>query len=61
MASDFTTATYAGLLDLAKHHFKFIRFNEIKDNGRFILWRHDIDCSPHRALHLAKIEYKKKY
>jgi hypothetical protein len=60
MSYDFTIASYTDLLDLAKQHFKFIGYDEITEDERFILWRHDIDCSPNRALQLAKIESQKK-
>ena len=56
---DFTTENYARLLDIAKERFLFINYNEIVDNVRFVVWRHDIDVAPHRALDLAKIEYEK--
>jgi peptidoglycan/xylan/chitin deacetylase (PgdA/CDA1 family) len=56
---DFTTENYSRLLDIAKDRFSFTNFAEIDEEVRFVLWRHDIDCSPHRALDLAKIEYSK--
>jgi hypothetical protein len=59
MFKDFTIHNYDSILDLAQQYFTFISYSEIKSNQRFLLWRHDIDCSPHRALHLAKIEYKR--
>ena len=60
MSNDFTTKTYSELLNLAIENFNFIGYDEIEDNERFILWRHDIDCSPNRALRLAEIENQKK-
>ena len=54
--SDFTEKNYANLLKLAKKNYKFISFNDFKNLDQTVLWRHDIDASPHRAYCLAKIE-----
>lgn len=54
--SDFTENHYIKLLKIAKKNYKFITFNDYKKLDRTILWRHDIDDSPHRAYSLAKIE-----
>ena len=56
---DFTVKNYERILDIAKMRFTFISYNETDDYDKYVLWRHDIDMSPHRALDLAKIEYKK--
>jgi hypothetical protein len=56
---DFTIASYRCLLDIAKTNFEFTDYNCIDDSVRFILWRHDIDYSPHRALRLAEVEYER--
>ncbi|HEX7809048.1 MAG TPA: hypothetical protein VF608_09990 [Thermoanaerobaculia bacterium] len=53
--SDFTEAHYAELLRLAKRRYRFARFTDPHTDGD-ILWRHDIDMSPHRARALARIE-----
>lgn len=59
---DFTISNYMKLIDIARSDFSFIKFREIEEideSLNCVLWRHDIDFSPHRALALAKIEYKK--
>ena len=54
--ADFTEEHYRELLGLAKEHYRFIGFDELDTPGPTILWRHDIDMSPHRALAIAKLE-----
>lgn len=54
--SDFTIAHYSELLLLAKKRYKFIFYDEINNQQSFILWRHDIDFSVHRAYRLAQLE-----
>lgn len=54
--SDFTTSHYRSLLQKAKENYIFSRYHTLDKNSKFILWRHDIDFSPHRALRLAQIE-----
>lgn len=51
---DFTEDNYRKLVKLAHRKYRFLKFEEYKQDG--ILWRHDIDFSVHRALHLAQIE-----
>jgi len=58
-SGDFVVQNYSMLLDVAKDRFPFILFDEVEDNISFVLWRHDIDFSPHRAVALAKIENSK--
>lgn len=53
---DFTEAHYRELLRLAKQHYRFVTFTENQGEERSVLWRHDLDFSPHRALRLARIE-----
>lgn len=56
---DFTEQHYAQLLDFSVIRYKFINYDEIlsfNENKEFMLWRHDVDVSPHRAYALAKIE-----
>ena len=53
---DFTEDNYRKLLGLAKQHYTFVSPDGTDDHDTFIVWRHDIDCSPHRSLSLAKIE-----
>jgi hypothetical protein len=56
--SDFTTSHYKLLLEKAKTRFDFLFFDEVKDNDSFILWRHDVDFSMHRAYRLAQLEHE---
>ncbi|MDP9203658.1 MAG: hypothetical protein M3P26_17275 [Gemmatimonadota bacterium] len=54
---DFTESEYRRLLGLAREGWRFVGFGDWrKEAGQLILWRHDIDFSPHRALKLAQIE-----
>ena len=53
---DFTEAAYAGCVRMARQRWRFIRFTDVPCDGRVVLWRHDVDLSPHRALRLARIE-----
>lgn len=55
--SDFTTSHYRDLIRKAKEkNYIFSRYHSFDKNSKFVLWRHDIDLSPHRALRLAQIE-----
>lgn len=54
--SDFTVDHYRQLLQLAKKRFKFISYPQAKQTKSFVLWRHDVDFSVHRAYRLAKVE-----
>jgi hypothetical protein len=53
---EFTEEGYRELVRLAKERYRFIGFEDYRTEGKVVLWRHDIDLSPHRALALAKIE-----
>ncbi len=53
---DFTEDNYRRLLKIAKKNFQFYHYHDIGNFQRGIIWRHDIDCSVHRALSLARIE-----
>ncbi len=57
---DFTTANYDRLLGIAADSFQFVAYDAIDTlldkRERFVLWRHDVDASPHRARVLAKLE-----
>lgn len=53
---DFTEQSYRKNIRLAKANYQFISFNEYRKPGRNVLWRHDVDLSPHRSLKLAQIE-----
>jgi hypothetical protein len=52
---DFTEDGYRAALDSAAAHWTFEGFGAERDRPH-VLWRHDIDVSPHRALRLAQIE-----
>lgn len=54
--SDFTESNYKKLLKLAKKYYSFKLFGNYI-NSPYVIWRHDLDCSVHRALKLAKIEH----
>lgn len=56
--ADFTTKHYRELIQEAKKKFTFSFFHEIDRKHPFLLWRHDIDFSPHRALRCAQIEHE---
>lgn len=51
----FTEAAYGRLLELAAKNYRFCGFGEGVARP-FVIWRHDVDYSPHRALALAQIE-----
>jgi hypothetical protein len=53
---DFTTSNYVKLLQLTKERYPFHSYAEAKTLDRYVVWRHDVDLSPHRALALARIE-----
>lgn len=53
---DFTLQNYERLLMLI--HADTIFYNEIENQHSFMLWRHDVDFSVHRAAVLAKAEQK---
>lgn len=56
---DFTEKEYERLLNLAASRWRFLSFPEARAAGEnAILWRHDVDFSPHRALRLAQLESK---
>ncbi len=52
-----TSKNYCKILESASKNYKFIKFDEkFNDDEKVILWRHDIDVSPNRALFMAKKE-----
>lgn len=53
---DFTRANYRRLIRLAKRQYRFRTFLDFDHSERFVLWRHDVDFSPHAAVKLARIE-----
>ncbi|MBA3664215.1 MAG: hypothetical protein H0W61_08410 [Bacteroidetes bacterium] len=54
--SDFTTNNYRRLLKIARQKYQFANFTNFENSDNFILWRHDIDFSMHRALKMAQVE-----
>ncbi len=55
---DFTETNYRELVRLAKTKYPFVTYDQLAGAkpDRFVLWRHDIDFSVHRAYALSKIE-----
>jgi hypothetical protein len=57
--NDFATFTEEGfralLRQLKASGYHFARYHEGR-KGRHVIWRHDVDCSMHRAARLAEIE-----
>ena len=57
---DFTEKNFKRLVQLAKTKYPFFTYDQVNpsagEKNRFILWRHDIDFSVHRAHALAGIE-----
>ena len=53
---DFTEEHYRQLLRSAKATYHFAKYDAIPWGTRFVLWRHDLDCSINRAAALAGIE-----
>lgn len=54
--ADFTRDNYRHLLQLAQQSYAFRSYTNFNPQERFVLWRHDVDFSPHGARRLAKIE-----
>ncbi|MCG8545591.1 MAG: hypothetical protein MJE12_15435 [Alphaproteobacteria bacterium] len=52
---DFTESNYRRLLKLAASKYRFVSYGE-EPPEPFVIWRHDIDYSPHRALAFAQAE-----
>lgn len=53
--ADFTEDRYREMLDAARRSYSFEPFGTTSQ-APHVLWRHDVDFSPHRALRLAEIE-----
>jgi hypothetical protein len=53
--ADFTEDRYREMLAAAKRTYSFEPFGTTSQ-APHVLWRHDVDLSPHRALRLAEIE-----
>lgn len=57
-SSKFTEQSYTELLELASEKYCFVDAKDLwLEDRATVLWRHDVDYSPQRALSLAKIEY----
>lgn len=56
--SDFTRSNYRRLINKAKEKYKFRSYYDFNEDDNFIIWRHDIDFSPHAARKLAHIEFE---
>lgn len=54
--SEFTIGKYKKLIATAKDKFTFTDYSTIPWAEKFILWRHDCDCSLNRSFELALIE-----
>jgi hypothetical protein len=54
--SDFTRENYKKLLKIAAAKYNIVTVSDWQNSKATGIWRHDVDCSPHRALDLAKIE-----
>lgn len=55
---DFTIDAYRQYIKIAKEQYRFCFYDECFQESTFLLWRHDVDISAHRAAKLAEIEYK---
>lgn len=57
--SDFTVKQYRELLKKTKSQaYRAIGYNEHSISEKWVIWRHDIDFSPQRALAIARIEHE---
>ncbi len=56
--TDFTTQHYRYLIKKAKENYEFSAYDAFDKKAKFVLCRHDVDLSPHRALRLAEIEFE---
>ena len=54
--SDFTLKRYRHILKEAKKKYVLRTFNNYVDKERFLIIRHDVDCSLHRAKKMAFLE-----
>src|SRR5947208_11960648 len=53
--ADFTEEHYRAILTATRRRYSFASFDERPDTPH-VLWRHDVDLSPHRALAIARLE-----
>lgn len=56
--ADFTIDRYRQLIEVARgNKFIFVAFDDVYPLvGKIVLWRHDVEFSPHAALRMAEIE-----
>lgn len=54
--SEFTQDGYRSLIRTAKERFRFSTYTDFNRDEKFVLWRHDLDYSVHKALEIAQIE-----
>lgn len=54
--SDFTLDNFRRLVRLANLNYEFRRFTDFDRAEKFVLWRHDVDFSVHRAIKMARVE-----
>jgi hypothetical protein len=54
--ADFTTEHYRYIIRKTKENYLFSAYDSFNKQDKFVLCRHDVDLSPHRALRLAEIE-----
>lgn len=55
---DFTEEGYCAALAMAKDFWRFVSFGAASSSPH-VLWRHDVDVSPNRALRLAQLEHER--
>ena len=55
---DFTRSNYRKLLRLAKRYYEFTGYLALQGNKPCVLWRHDVDFSPHAAQKIAEIDQR---
>ena len=48
---------YKHILNIANSQYPLKFFTDNLNVKAWVIWRHDVDYSPHSALRLAKIEY----
>ena len=54
--ADFTRENFRKIIKLAKRTWEFRDYSTFDASSRQVIWRHDVDYSPHSALKLAEIE-----
>ena len=54
--ADFTLAHWREILRIGRQHYPTRMFTDFEGQDTFVLWRHDVDFSPQRALRMAEVE-----